>query len=252
MANDNNKGQDRILDDERNEQLPRRYTDPFEGKLGQRIIEEKLKKMERTVHSNKRRLDDNDEVDESQQNDLDALHQDLADVAFSGDYDDLENKPTIPADQVQADWNESDSSSKSFIANKPTIPAAQVQADWNESDSNSKAFIANKPTIPAAQVQADWNESDSNSKAFIANKPTIPAAQVQADWNQTGDTKPDYIKNKPNIPLDRVHRMQSDEFPTAARLQGHFYFLEDTGVLKFDGGIAGTFTVTMTLDPSNQ
>lgn len=199
MANDNNNGQDRILDDERNEQLPRRYTDPFEGKLGQRIIEEKLKKMERTVHSNKRRLDDNDEVDESQQNDLDALHQDLAEVAFSGDYDDLENKPTIPADQVQA----------------------------------------------------DWEESDSNSKAFIANKPTIPAAQVQADWNQTSDTKPDYIQNKPTIPLDRVHRMQSDEFPTAARLQGHFYFLEDTGVLKFDGGIAGTFTVNMTLDPSN-
>ena len=226
MAHDNNNSQVRILDDERNEQLPRRYTDPFEGKLGQRIIEEKLKKMERTVHSNKRRLDDNDEVDESQQNDLDALHQDLADVAFSGDYNDLENKPTIPADQVQA--------------------------DWNESDSNSKSFIANKPTIPAAQVQADWNESDSNSKAFIANKPTIPAAQVQADWNQTSDTKPDYIKNKPTIPLDRVHRMQSDEFPTAARLQGHFYFLEDTGVLKFDGGIAGTFTVTMTLDPSNQ
>ena len=200
MAHDNNNSQVRILDDERNEQLPRRYTDPFEGKLGQRIIEEKLKKMERTVHSNKRRLDDNDEVDESQQNDLDALHQDLADVAFSGDYNDLENKPTIPADQVQA----------------------------------------------------DWNESDSNSKSFIANKPTIPAAQVQADWNQTSDTKPDYIKNKPTIPLDRVHRMQSDEFPTAARLQGHFYFLEDTGVLKFDGGIAGTFTVTMTLDPSNQ
>lgn len=48
----------------------------------------------------------------------------LATVATSGSYNDLINKPSIPATQVQSDWNESDSSSKAYIANKPTIPTA--------------------------------------------------------------------------------------------------------------------------------
>lgn len=41
---------------------------------------------------------------------------------FSGSYNDLTNKPTIPAAQVQADWNVTDTTSKAFIKNKPTIP----------------------------------------------------------------------------------------------------------------------------------
>ena len=45
---------------------------------------------------------------------------DLAGVAFSGSYNDLNNKPSIPAEQVNADWNAS--SGKARILNKPTIP----------------------------------------------------------------------------------------------------------------------------------
>ena len=47
----------------------------------------------------------------------------MADIpaAFSGDYNDLSNKPTIPAAQVQSDWNVSDSSSLAYIANKPNV-----------------------------------------------------------------------------------------------------------------------------------
>lgn len=48
---------------------------------------------------------------------------DLATVATSGDYDDLQNKPTIPAAQVQSDWNEADSSAVDYIKNKPSIPS---------------------------------------------------------------------------------------------------------------------------------
>lgn len=48
---------------------------------------------------------------------------DLATVATSGDYDDLLNKPTIPAAQVQSDWNQSDDTAVDFIKNKPTIPS---------------------------------------------------------------------------------------------------------------------------------
>ena len=48
-----------------------------------------------------------------------ANSEDLAEVAFSGDYEDLTNKPTIPAAPVNPDWNAS--SGLAMILNKPTI-----------------------------------------------------------------------------------------------------------------------------------
>ena len=155
----------------------------------------------------------------------------LSTVATTGSYNDLTNKPTIPAEQVQANWNETNTSSKAYIQNKPTIPAAQVNADWNATsgvaqimnkpvladvatsgdydDLDNKPTLAtvatsgdyddldNKPTIPAEQVQANWNETNTSSKAYIQNKPTIPAAQVNADWNATSGVA--QIMNKPDI-----------------------------------------------------
>lgn len=113
-----------------------------------------------------------------------ARSNDLAAVATTGDYDDLLNKPSIPAAQVQSDWNQGDSGAVDFIKNKPNIPAAQVQSDWNQSDSNAVDFIKNKPSIPAAQVQSDWSQSNSDAVDFIKNKPTInnvPAVESTDD-----------------------------------------------------------------------
>jgi hypothetical protein len=47
---------------------------------------------------------------------------DLATVATSGSYDDLSDKPNIPAAQIQSDWGQTNSSAVNFIKNKPTIP----------------------------------------------------------------------------------------------------------------------------------
>lgn len=91
-----------------------------------------------------------------------AKTADLATVATSGDYDDLQNKPTIPAAQVQSDWLEADTSAKSYIQNKPTIPSAQVQSDWNEADSSAVDYIKNKPTIPPTLTASGNIEIDSN------------------------------------------------------------------------------------------
>lgn len=101
---------------------------------------------------------------------------------------------------VQANWNESDTTSDAYIQNKPTIPAAQVQSNWTEADNTSPAYIQNKPTIPAAQVQSNWSEADTTAPSFIQNKPTIPAAQVQSNWTEADTTDPSYIQNKPTIP----------------------------------------------------
>ena len=143
----------------------------------------------------------------------------LATVATSGNYNDLTNKPTIPAEQVQANWNETNTSSKAYIQNKPTIPAAQVNADWNATSGTAQILnkpelatvatsgsyndLSNKPTIPAAQVNADWNAT--SGVAQILNKPTIPAEQVQANWNETNTSSKAYIQNKPTIPAAQVN-----------------------------------------------
>ena len=64
----------------------------------------------------------------------------LSDVAISGSYNDLLNKPTIPAAQVNADWNAT--SGVSQILNKPTL----FSGDYND--------LTNKPDIPAAANNA--------------------------------------------------------------------------------------------------
>ena len=46
---------------------------------------------------------------------------DLATVATTGDYDDLLNKPAIPAAQVQSDYAQSDNTQVDYIKNKPDI-----------------------------------------------------------------------------------------------------------------------------------
>lgn len=51
---------------------------------------------------------------------------DLASVATSGNYLDLSNRPTIPAEQIQSDWNQTNTSAKDYIKNKPT----SIGASW--------------------------------------------------------------------------------------------------------------------------
>jgi len=73
---------------------------------------------------------------------------------------------------VKPDWNAS-AGAAAEILNKPTIPPEQVNADWNA--SSGKGQILNKPAIPDAQIQSDWNQSNTGAKDYIKNKPTIPS-----------------------------------------------------------------------------
>ena len=65
---------------------------------------------------------------------------DVSAVAMSGDYDDLENKPTIPAAQVNSDWNAT--SGKAQILNKPTL----FSGSYND--------LADKPDLDATLYEA--------------------------------------------------------------------------------------------------
>lgn len=67
---------------------------------------------------------------------------DLATVATSGSYNDLSNKPNIPAAQVQSDWNQTDNTALDFIKNKPTIPSTSgfVDTTTNQTVGGTKIF----------------------------------------------------------------------------------------------------------------
>lgn len=64
----------------------------------------------------------------------------LSDVAISGSYNDLTNKPSIPVAQVNSDWNAS--SGVAQILNKPTIPTVptNVSAFTNDSGYVTKSI----------------------------------------------------------------------------------------------------------------
>jgi len=69
----------------------------------------------------------------------------------------------------------------------PTIPAAQVNSDWNATAGISQ--ILNKPSFSVVASTGDYND--------LSNRPTIPAAQVNSDWNSTSGVS--QILNKPTL-----------------------------------------------------
>ena len=86
---------------------------------------------------------------------------DLATVAFSGSYNDLANKPTIPAAQVNSDWNATSGVAK--ILNKPALAAVATSGSYND--------LTNKPTIPADNglVHIAGDETITGSKKVTSD-----------------------------------------------------------------------------------
>lgn len=94
-----------------------------------------------------------------------AQSSSLASVATSGDYDDLLNKPTIPAAQVQSNWNESDNTKASYIQNKPSLASVATSGSYND--------LSNKPSIPtvSGSYSGDYWTSinlSGTSKSLVA------------------------------------------------------------------------------------
>lgn len=114
----------------------------------------------------------------------------LATVATSGSYNDLSNKPTIPAAQVNADWNAN--SGVAQILNKPTLAAVATSGSYND--------LSNKPTIPSvynptititqggvSKGSFTLNQSTGDTIALDAGGSTIPSTSGQAGKFLTND-----------------------------------------------------------------
>lgn len=188
----------------------------------------------------------------------------MKDAAFGGSYNDLADKPTIPAAQVNADW--SANSGVAEILNKPTLgtaasldvpasgdaattevvkgddsrltdartPTAHSHTVSEITDFPTLATVAtsgdyddlqNKPTIPAAQVNSDWNAS--SGVAQILNKPTIPDVSTKYDTGDTAETTLDDADYVPFYDTSASGRRKSLWSNIKAKLKTYFdnYYL---------------------------
>lgn len=139
----------------------------------------------------------------------------LATVATSGDYDDLINKPTIPSEVTESTvsgWGFTKNTGTVTSVNNVSpvngnvtlsIPAAQVNSDWNA--SSGVAQILNKPTLGtmAAESASDYTPTSSlatvatsGSYNDLSNKPTIPTVNnATLTITQGGTTKGTFTAN---------------------------------------------------------
>ena len=108
----------------------------------------------------------------------------LATVATSGSYNDLSNKPTIPAAQVNSDWNAT--SGVAQILNKPTIPTVPTNVSAFTNDSG---YITSSALAPYALSEDLATVATSGSYNDLSNKPTIPSAVTEATVSGWGFTK---------------------------------------------------------------
>lgn len=79
--------------------------------------------------------------------------------------------------QVQANWNETDDTDPSYIQNKPTIPAAQVNSDWNA--VSGVAQILNKPDLSGYATTTDI--SDMATETWVGNQGYLTSANEVPD-----------------------------------------------------------------------
>ena len=107
----------------------------------------------------------------------------LATVATSGDYGDLSNKPTIPAAQVNSDWNAV--SGVAQILNKPTLALVATSGDYNDLSNTPNIPTVNDATITVTQggVTKGSFTLNQSSASTIALDDNIGATVTLRDWS---------------------------------------------------------------------
>ncbi len=121
----------------------------------------------------------------------------LAAVASTGSYNDLSNKPTIPAAQIQSDWSQTDSTKLDYIKNKPTIPTVNDGTLTLQVGGTTKAtFTANQSTAATFNVTA----ADLGLSGAMHFKGVVEGSELPATTNYSegdvivlGDTGKEYV-----------------------------------------------------------
>jgi hypothetical protein len=104
--------------------------------------------------------------------------------------------PNSGAEQVQADWDETDVTSPAYIKNKPTISAdgtTSVQPNYEQNDATQADYIKNRPfyvgdevttkVLPATTLPFDFSESDGVYAFYM--QPTAEYTELwQSGWSK--------------------------------------------------------------------
>ena len=112
---------------------------------------------------------------------LKANSADLATVATTGDYDDLLNKPSIPAAQVQSDYAQSDNTKVDYIKNKPDIEGmiadALLEVMPVDTASGPIATFDTELAVPLVNVSCDVVATGGNGTPTTP-KPIVGYSQA--------------------------------------------------------------------------
>ena len=118
-----------------------------------------------------------------------SLVSGLSNVATSGDYNDLTNKPTLSNVATSGDYND--------LTNKPSV----VQSDWAETNSSAPAFILNKPTLANIATTGEYSDlvnapvlasvATSGNYNDLTNKPTLSSVAISGEYSD--------LLNKPTL-----------------------------------------------------
>lgn len=162
-----------------------------------------------------------------------SLHK----VAKTGTYNDLIGRPTIPAAQVQSDWNAT--SGMGVILNKPTIPAAVTDSTvsgWGYIKSYTETdpvFSASAAAGITASDITNWNGKTSNTGTVTGVKingttknPTsgvVDLGTVLTSYTETDPTVPSWAKaaSKPTYTASEVGALpDTTSIPTESTVSG--------------------------------
>ena len=130
-----------------------------------------------------------------------ALYAATSANGFSGDYNDLTNKPTIPEAQVNADWNATEGVSR--IQNKPTkvsefendakyITQADVPTKISAFENDAKYLTSYTETDPTISAWAKASEKPNYNYSEIRNTPSLATVATTGNYND--------LDNRPQIP----------------------------------------------------
>ena len=179
---------------------------------------------------------------------------DLATVATTGSYNDLLNKPTIPAEQVNSDWNAT--SGKAKILNKPNLATVATSGAYND--------LTGKPTIDAELSTTSANAVRNSvvttalngKQATISDLATIRsgaasgATAVQPNQLATVATSGKYedLTNKPSIPSKTSELTNDSGFissiPTASASRLGGVKVGNNLSISADGTLSATASAT--------
>lgn len=190
---------------------------------------------------------------------------DVSKVGLTNNYNDLDNKPTIPTvSNATITIKQTGISDQTFTLNGSAKTITLVDTTYSEATTSTSGLMsaADKTKLNGiatgaeVNVQSDWNVTDSTSDAYIKNKPTIPAAQVNSDWNATSGVAE--ILNKPTLGTAAAKNFttsvtsDSSDLVTSGAVYSAIDNLPEPMVFKGTLGTGGTITTLPTASSSNE